>query len=84
MPAWLASMGTKLGQWVVNKLILSILEWAGTYVPHMIAEWKRKKEREIAQEEAKKVYEEKQADPSLSMEEKMKAHADYMNSGRKQ
>jgi hypothetical protein len=68
----------------VNRIILSILEYAGKYVPHIIQEWKRKKEREIAQAEAKKVYEEKQADPSLSMEEKMKAHADYMNAGRKQ
>jgi hypothetical protein len=80
----MSGMLTRLGQWIVNRIILSILEYAGKYVPHIIQEWKRKKEREIAQAEAKKVYEEKQADPSLSMEEKMKAHADYMNAGRKQ
>lgn len=79
MSAWLASIGTKIGQWVVNKVILSILEWAGKYVPYMIQEWKRKKEREIAQAEAKKKYDETVANPESTIEERAKAYADFIN-----
>jgi hypothetical protein len=72
---------SKIVNWVVNKLISSILEALGKYIPAVLDDWKRKKQREVAQEEAKVELEKELSKPDLTPEEKAKAYAKYQNSG---
>lgn len=75
-------MWNQIVQWIVNKLVLTVLEALGKYIPHILAEWKRKKQREIEQSEAKKQYDAVIADEGSTKEERAAAYAKLINSGR--
>lgn len=75
-------MTDRIVQWIVQRVVLTFLSWAGKYIPHYLAEWKRKKEREIAQSEALKEYNEIVADEGSTKEERAAAYAKLINSGR--
>lgn len=75
-------------KYFLDKLALQIVgklaTWLGKYLPYTLEEWKRKKEREIAQKEAKEKHEEVLANPEATREELAKALEDRLNAGKKQ
>jgi 2-iminoacetate synthase ThiH len=74
-------------KWITDRVVLTFVkmlaDWAGKYLPAMIEEWKRKKERELAQEKALEEYKEVIKDEGMTKEERMKAYEKYTNAGRK-
>lgn len=74
-------------KWIVDRIVLQVIkvvaDWAGKYLPHMINEWKLKKERELAQEKALKEYNEVIKDDGATKEDRMKAYEKLSNAGRK-
>lgn len=71
----------KLADFFIGILIKYVLKYLETTLPKVIQEWKNKKERELAQAEAKKKLDSVNNDPNASAEQKAKAYEDFINSG---
>lgn len=75
-------MWAKLVDMILSKVVLNLLNYLADYIPEMLNEWKRKKDREVAQREAQRKYDDVVKNPSKTLDEKAKAYEDYINSGR--
>lgn len=75
-------MWAKLVDMILSKVILNALNYLADYIPEMLNEWKRKKDREVAQREAQRKYDEVAKNPNKTTEDEAKAYEDYINSGR--
>lgn len=75
-------MLAQLGQWILNRIIISGLNWVAQYLPAMLLDWKHKKEREIAQADAAKEYEKAAKNKELTAQEKADAYEKFRNSGK--
>lgn len=72
----------KLVDMILSKVVLNLLNYLADYIPEMLNEWKRKKDREIAQRDAKRNYDDVAKNPNKTLEDKAKAYEDFINSGR--
>lgn len=72
----------KLVDMILSKVVLNLLNYLDDYIPEMLNEWKRKKDREVAQREAQRKYDEVAKNPNKTTEDEAKAYEDYINSGR--
>lgn len=72
----------KLVDMILSKVVLNLLNYLADYVPEMINEWKRKKDREVAQREAQRKYDDVAKNPNKTTEDKAKAYEEFINSGR--
>jgi hypothetical protein len=65
--------------WVINK----ILDFGGSAIHDILSDWKRKAEREAAQEKAEVKKDEVINNPQHTADEAGKAYEDLYNAGRK-
>lgn len=72
----------RLVDMILSKVVLNLLNYLADYVPEMINEWKRKKDREVAQREAQRKYDEVAKNPNKTANDEGKAYEDFINSGR--
>lgn len=69
----------KILQWVIRTVVLQALDALGKYIPHALEQWKREKEREIAQREAKEKYDLVVSNPEATREDIARALEEYLN-----
>lgn len=77
-------MFTKLWEWLVRTVLLQALDALGKYIPHVLEEWKREKQRELLQKEAKEKHEAVLNNPKATREELAKALEERLNAGKNQ
>lgn len=73
-------MWSKLAASIGTKLLIKAIEWLAFVLPKAIIDWKEKKKRAKAQQEALEKYNNLPIDTPL--DERGKAYEDLINSGR--
>ncbi len=72
----------KIVDMILSKVVLNLLNYLADYIPEILNEWKRKKDREVAQREAQRKYDDTAKNPNKTTAEEAKAYEDLINSGR--